>query len=75
MKGSQRASRRNHLRSPFLMGSRLRVMASVGSMTSVAMARRMAMRMVTVICSSVRKSSLVRIKLMPQKTTERLMRI
>jgi len=44
-------------------------------MTAEAMARRRATSMVTVMCFSVRKSSLVRMKLMPQKTTEAVMSV
>ncbi len=55
------------------MRCRRRVSIRVGSITAVAMARRRVMSVVTVMCSSVRKSSLVSMKLMPQKMTDRVM--
>ena len=55
------------------MRCNLRMSSRAGNITAVAMARRSVMRVVTVMCSSVRKSSLVSMKLMPQKTTLAMM--
>ena len=79
MKGSHKVRSRNHFRSPPIhdlipfpdplrMGCNLPESANTGNMTAVATASRMVMRMVTVMCCSVRNSSLVRMKLIPQKT-------
>ena len=51
----------------------LRMSSRAGNITAVAMARRSVMSMVTDMCSSVRNSSLVRMKLMPQKMTLAMM--